>query len=475
MICLVNLVDLDPPLNGGAARVAQNVCRLLKEQPHILPIFVVGWQFADQFAQWMGNDEVLVYPYVLTDDSKQLTPLLKSLPIDCIVSPLFGGLPFTRHTEFVDIPHVVAIPDALALTKPDLFSSAFLRGRARLYETARSASQTVTVSNYARDQLLKHLKLPPDDVRVAYHGSELSGKAELVPELPETYVFYPANLWPHKRHHLLFEAMKLIWQRRSDLHLVLTGGRGSGEFPPVPEQFSDRMHDLGYVSDGQLVTLYQKAEALLFTSEHEGFGMPLVEAMNNGCPVICSPLTAIPEIVGDAALLVDSDKPGDWAAAVLDQLPLQRVHLIEQGYHQARKFTWENARGSWHAILEEVGLDNSEPVDLELKTHVDTVVAEAYDWYSRIVNNSIPTSEVKLMRHLQFQLDEIESIRRAEQGSSWVKVPVLGLFVRLIIRQVNLGRMWYANSKLYSSIVEQLESIELRLNQRDPGELSDDD
>jgi hypothetical protein len=105
-----------------------------------------------------------------------------------------------------------------------------------------------------------------------------------------------------------------------------------------------------------LLTLYQHAEALLFVSQYEGFGMPLLEAMQQGCPVICAPLSAIPEMVGDAAILVDSEKPDDWAEAILTTLPHRRSELIEAGHKRATAFTWAKTRSGWAEVLDSAGI-----------------------------------------------------------------------------------------------------------------------
>jgi hypothetical protein len=153
-------------------------------------------------------------------------------------------------------------------------------------------------------------------------------------------------------------AFALAVAREPSLRLVLTGS---------PEPFTTRLLPLiqslnlpeesvihlGYVPDEMLAAAYQGAEALVFTSEYEGFGMPVLEAMQAGCPVICAPLTALPEIAGDAALYVDSDDPQAWAYAVLDELPRQREALIAAGYARAELFTWEKTREVWREVIEE--------------------------------------------------------------------------------------------------------------------------
>ena len=118
----------------------------------------------------------------------------------------------------------------------------------------------------------------------------------------EPFLLYPARRWPHKNHERLFEAFALVRRERPELRLVLTGG---GEFGSVP----DGVEVLGHVPRPQLVGLLQRASALVFPSLYEGFGQPPLEAMACGCPVACSNAGALPEVVGDAALLFDPRRP----------------------------------------------------------------------------------------------------------------------------------------------------------------------
>jgi glycosyltransferase involved in cell wall biosynthesis len=354
--CLVNLVDLNPPVNGGTSRIAREVSRVLVDRGRMGGLdllFVVGWGFASHFRAWLGKD-VWIFPYVSPLDRLRI---IRAFAPTHIVSPLFGLEPF----QAVARPHIASVPDTLPMDHPEMFPNKRLLERRRSTYRHLSRAQTiVTLSHFARQRLLTHTDLRPEQIAVIALGADLD--VEAVPMvLPEQYVLYPANGWPHKRHQLLLEAMRAIWERAPAMHLVLTGGQRDA----LAQQLTGDAHlimndprvlDLGYVSDGQLRTLYSKAAALLFTSAYEGFGMPLVEAMHNGCPVICARLTSMPEIAGDAALYVDSDDPVDWANALLERLPQQRASLIERGRRNAQRYTWQNVRQEWHRIFERSGM-----------------------------------------------------------------------------------------------------------------------
>ncbi len=354
--CLVNLAYLDPSRIGGVGRIAHEVSQLLAacadESADTRVIFVVGWRFAGAFADWLGRSAVVV-PFITRHDLRLTLQLLKP---DVVVSPLFGLEPFAQAKAL----QIAGMPDALALDHPELFSAVDLAYRQQVYAHLQQASRVVTLSEHARERLLHHTTLRPEQIAVVPLGAEpqVSQQPETtLPDLPQRYVFYPANFWPHKRHDLLFQIMSRLWQQQPDIHLVLTGGRSEADqrgLQALMDKYGcppERIRDLGYVDDSQLTRMYRKAEALLFVSQYEGFGMPLLEAMQQGCPVICAPLAAIPEVVGEAGITVNSEQVDDWVNAILTHLPQQRDRLITAGYARAAQFTWAKTREGWREVV----------------------------------------------------------------------------------------------------------------------------
>ena len=149
----------------------------------------------------------------------------------------------------------------------------------------------------------------------------------------EPFLLYPARPWPHKNHARLLEAFRLVREARPDLRLVLTG---AGHDPAQPDGVECR----GAVSTAELVSLYQRASALVFPSLYEGFGLPPVEAMACGCPVAASSAGSLPEVVGDAAVLFDPHDPASIAAGALEALA-RADDLRARGLAHAARFTWE--------------------------------------------------------------------------------------------------------------------------------------
>ena len=222
------------------------------------------------------------------------------------------------------------------------------------------ADLVVTISQDARQRLIQHLNLEKQRVDVIPLAGDIqhlpdTGTNQKNLDLSKPYIFYPANDWPHKRHDLLLQIMRNIWQKREDISLVLTGWHDTDAMADLAFRnscLSEKIVNLGYIAAEMLPSLYQNAEALLFVSKYEGFGMPILEAMQNGCPVICAPLTSIPEIAGNAALYISSDDPVEWARAFLEDLPPKRDELIEKGYQKAKEYSWEKTQDQWRQIFE---------------------------------------------------------------------------------------------------------------------------
>jgi glycosyltransferase involved in cell wall biosynthesis len=172
--------------------------------------------------------------------------------------------------------------------------------------------------------------------------------------LPDRFILSISTLEPRKNFIGLIAAFNHLatTSRRppiADLHLVIAGGKGwlyddifaAAEASPVRK----RIHLTGFVADEELPALYSLADLFAFPSHYEGFGIPVLEAMACGIPVVCADNSSLPEVAGDAALLVegtDTDALAEAMAKLLIDISL-RERLIERGFEQARRFTWEGA------------------------------------------------------------------------------------------------------------------------------------
>lgn len=172
-------------------------------------------------------------------------------------------------------------------------------------------------------------------------------------KLPEKFFLAVGTLEPRKNYEKLilgfYEFLKDVSAKnpgQKDYHLIIVGKEGwkfEGIYKLIEElKLKNRVHILGYLSGASIINLYNLAEAFIFPSIYEGFGIPPLEAMKCGCPVIVSNTSSIPEVVGDAGLYVNPEKPASIAGAlskIISNSDL-RKKLIEQGFAQSKKFSW---------------------------------------------------------------------------------------------------------------------------------------
>jgi len=253
-----------------------------------------------------------------------------------------GTAPLLAHR-----PYVLTIHDLQFLTYPQYFSRlkrAYLG--AVIPGSARRASVVTVPSDYVRDSVIRHYGIPAERVMVVPHGIEPALASEITPEdeLRSRYslgdgpvVVYPAVTHPHKRHDFLLGLMQRQW-RDPDLRLVFTGGRGLAHDEVAGGVASDpRVRHLGRVPAADRNGLLAMATALVFPSQYEGFGAPLIEAMTLGCPVVCGDATCMPGIVGEAGLVRPLDESA-WTNA-LDEALRRRDELVVAGHRRAADFT----------------------------------------------------------------------------------------------------------------------------------------
>ena len=255
------------------------------------------------------------------------------------------------------LPVVSTFYDLQVLAYPRFFSPAQRRQRlGHLRQLRHQARRIAAISEFSRQEGIRH-GLDPERIRaipiqMPTPAAEASGPLPGLsppPDLelqPGRFFLYPANLWPHKNHELLFTAFAMACDQglANDLVLVCTGD-GQGRLDALRQLaqglgLQGRLRLPGYVSASDLQALYTHSLAVVFPSLHEGFGMPVIEAMARGVPVCCSNGTALAEVAGEAALLVDPRHPQQIASALLRLAadPQLRQHLVEHGEHQAQRY-----------------------------------------------------------------------------------------------------------------------------------------
>lgn len=216
----------------------------------------------------------------------------------------------------------------------------------------------VTVSRSAGDDAVKYLKIRPEKIHVVHHGvlpiyqPQDESRLEAVRDrygLPQGYILFVGAVVERKNLRRVLEACAVLWTRGEGVPLVLVGpksARSSGILSAVEASgLADQIIFTDYVPESDLPALYAAATVFVYPSLYEGFGIPVIEAMACGTPVITSNISSLPEVAGDAAITVDPTS-SDEIRAALERLlssPELRIELRQRGFEQAKLFTWAHA------------------------------------------------------------------------------------------------------------------------------------
>ena len=254
---------------------------------------------------------------------------------------------------------LVVLHDANTMANPWIFSLAYRSWYRMLFAgLMRRASIVATVSKFSASELVRHV-----GGRAAARIEVISESGEHVLRTPSDptvlerfgltgrrYVLAVGNRSPNKNFAGVAKAAALLTGQ--DVQVVAAGGRNDRVFACCDLSGSNLMLT-GYVTDGQLRALYENALCFVYPSFYEGFGIPPLEAMHCGCPVVASDSSAIPEICGDAALYCDPNDPADIAhqvQRVIDSTAL-RQELRQAGHQRVLQFTWARAAQQLEEVI----------------------------------------------------------------------------------------------------------------------------
>ena len=224
----------------------------------------------------------------------------------------------------------------------------------------KNAAVVFTVSEYSRGRIIDWSGIAPNKVVCVGNGvdSAFSPDGDTW-ENPRPYLLYVGNQKPHKNVEALVSAFAAS-SLKDDLDVLLTGELSDPVIQRIAEcGVEGRVRALGLVGDGDLARLYRSAYAVVMPSRYEGFGLPLVEAMSSGAPVLTSNRTALPEVGGDAVAYFDPDDLESFVAGLnglLDKDHCQRLRLA--GLERAKQFTWDQVASRVSGAI--LGLSNSE-------------------------------------------------------------------------------------------------------------------
>lgn len=270
------------------------------------------------------------------------------------------------------VPLVVTLHDAAMFAGPEWFSPAFaLYYRFLIPMFGRVASKIITVSLFSRQELVKYgLVSRLDDIEVVYNGltplkEKKNGATKTLEQLQgKNYVLCLGSRDPRKNLSRLLAAWNNIPDKIRNGRVLAIAGKADKifskeKFPNVP----NGVLFLGYVPDEQLFDLYSGADAFVFPSIYEGFGLPPLEAMSCGTPVLVSNVASLPEVCGDAALYCNPYEIDDISSKLIKLLTDKSlvIELRKRGIERAKYFSWENSARQLVAIFDEVLRNKSVP------------------------------------------------------------------------------------------------------------------
>jgi glycosyltransferase involved in cell wall biosynthesis len=286
------------------------------------------------------------------------------------------------------LPSVYNPHDLQHLQFPEFFSELDFANRELVYRTACSESVVVVAdARCCKSDIIKNYGIDEEKIKVILLGSPTQYYADITEKtlamvrekykLPEVFAFYPAQTWPHKNHLQLIEAIKVLRDSGSPLHVVCTGTLNS-YWPTLRHRIEDLNLEeyvsfLGFIDSVELRALYQLAQFVVFPSLFEGAGLPVLEAFNEGVPITCSTSASIPEYAGDAALFFDPTSPESIAEALKDMMCDEqlRATLKKKGAERIKLFDWESIAKTYRALYRQVAGCQLSDEDMHLLRRIE--------------------------------------------------------------------------------------------------------
>lgn len=311
-------------------------------------------------AKLFNNKRGSIDRFVRSTLKKIINVDLQALRIDDLCLDIIHH-PFSILSHLgLKTPGVLTFHDMQHEFYPEFFSHRELQNRKRNYQiSAEMSVRIIAISEYSKQSLIERYHIPAEKIDVVYSGcsdeyhviDDLKG-LKMIKEfydLSKPFIYYPAATWPHKNHKRLLIAIQILKKKHDfDGALVLTGTTKQvhNEIMSDIERLgiSKIVRFLGYLPYDHLPYIYNLARMMAFPSLFEGFGIPLVEAMACGCPVVCSNVTSIPEVVGNAGVMfnpVNSEEIANkiWSVWV-DEEKRAKMRLL--GLERVKIFNWKN-------------------------------------------------------------------------------------------------------------------------------------
>ncbi len=352
---------------AGKGWYTYNMVKNLLEIDHQNQYYLFTNQRDHNFTDYPNATEVVINkPSILWHFA--VAKECKKLRINTYFSPTSYITPLLLPSS---IKKVVTIHDLVAILFPKGHNrKAVLIEKLLLKFLVKKVDHLCPVSRSTKKDLLQHFPASENKLTVipcasSNHFTPIDDREKLSnfaqkANLPHHFFLAVGTLIPRKNYSTLLKAFNILQREYRQIHLVIVGKKGWNHqeiFDLVDAlQLQDRVHFLSYVRSAELHQLYNLARALVFPSIYEGFGLPPLEAMQAGCPVIASDNSSIPEVVGNAALMIDPQDPQSIFKAMKKIIADKKLatELKEKGLKQAKNFSWKKSARQLEAVFNKI-------------------------------------------------------------------------------------------------------------------------
>ncbi|MFA6296658.1 MAG: glycosyltransferase family 1 protein [Patescibacteria group bacterium] len=351
------------PFGKGLGRYTEKLIKYLEkvDQKNDYTIFLRKENF-DYYIVENKNfkKELADFKWYTLNEQRNMPKVLKKGNFDLVHFPHFN-VPLFYKGDFVVTIHDLILLDfptkRTTTLGPIKYALKNMAYKKVISSAVKKAKKVITVSEYTKKRLIEHFDLDDDKIVVTYEACEkIHPEKEVINKdflrmhkIEKNYLLYVGNAYPHKNLERLLKVFKNLRKDNFDYQLVLVGKN---------DYFYQRLQDLakelglldsnqvvfyGFAKDSDLATLYQNASLYVFPSFIEGFGLPPLEAMSYGLPVVTSKTSCLPEILGDAAQYFDPKIEKDIADVILNVINdnILKEEMKSKGLEQVKKYSWE--------------------------------------------------------------------------------------------------------------------------------------
>ncbi len=277
---------------------------------------------------------------------------------DIFFMPNLNFVSLTKKTKLILVIH-----DLSFLIYPEFFTPKILLWHKLIINSGiiNRADKIITDSKSTKEDIIKILKIKPEKIAVCHLGVNNDFRSDIGLEeikkvkdkyqLPENYFLHVGTIEPRKN---IISAIKAVESLEQDINFIIAGGSGWKSQEVIEAvKSSKKSRVIGYIEEKDKPALYGGAKALIYPSYYEGFGLPVIEAMACGCPVIAGNRSSLPEVIGEAGIMINPYNWQELKSAMEELLNNEKLRLIlrEKGLNQVKQFTWEKCAEKTYQII----------------------------------------------------------------------------------------------------------------------------